>query len=340
MNSLLEDGRLYSIKDKAQWIKYELKYYRREIKAKKEAIPYMSCNRYANHDIMGMVETNNYIYNRIKEGKPYAIGRIGGNEMNNIAYYMRNEYFPYRTNACRENFHDLHIQAGFFPEDISLQKQYVELMLSDISDIDILGIWNRYMEEWVIEKCNPSIDRLTRLIYLEPMRLEEVDYTAVPWTAALEGKKVLVVHPFAESIISQYTNNREHIFEHMKTKNILPEFDLKVVKAVQSIAENPVPFDNWFDALKHMEDQCDREDYDVAIVGCGAYGLPLAAHIKRRGKIAIHMGGATQLLFGIRGYRWDKGGTGDWFYMNKYWVRPLESEKVNNTSVVEQSCYW
>lgn len=331
---------MYSICDKAEWIKYELKYYYREIKKKKEKDPYMSCTKYAGHDIMDIVTTNKYIYDRIIEGKPYAVSRIGGNEMDNIAYYMRNEYFPYRTNACKDVFHDLHLQAGFFPEDLSFQKRYVELMIDDISDIDLLGIWNRYMEEWVIGKYNPNIDKISRLVFLEPMRLEMVDTNAIPWTAALEGKRVLVVHPFADSIVSQYTNNREHIFEHMKLKNILPRFELKVIKAVQSIAENPVPFDNWFEALKHMENQCDKEEFDVAIIGCGAYGLPLAAHIKRKGKIAIHMGGATQLLFGIRGNRWDNGGKEDWFCMNKHWVRPMDSEKVKNTGVVEQNCYW
>lgn len=33
----------------------------------------------------------------------------------------------------------------------------------------------------------------------------------------------------------------------------------------------------------------DAYDYDVAIIGCGAYGMHLAAHAKRKGKIAIHL---------------------------------------------------
>ena len=45
-------------------------------------------------------------------------------------------------------------------------------------------------------------------------------------------------------------------------------------------------------------------DFDTAIIGCGAYGFPLAAKLKAAGKQAFHMGGATQLLFGIKGSRW------------------------------------
>ena len=50
-----------------------------------------------------------------------------------------------------------------------------------------------------------------------------------------------------------------------------------------------------------MKSQMDQTDYDIALIGCGAYGFPLAAHAKRMGKQAIHMGGSLQLLFGIRG---------------------------------------
>ena len=88
--------------------------------------------------------------------------------------------------------------------------------------------------------------------------------------------------------------------------NRLPSFDLKTVKAVQSIAGNKTAFKDWFDALDYMKSQIDSIDYDVCLIGAGAYGFPLAAHVKRSGKKAIHIGGSLQLLFGIRGKRWEK----------------------------------
>ena len=42
-------------------------------------------------------------------------------------------------------------------------------------------------------------------------------------------------------------------------------------------------------------------DFDVALIGCGAYGFPLAAKLKTAGKQAIHLGGVLQALFGIKG---------------------------------------
>ena len=54
-------------------------------------------------------------------------------------------------------------------------------------------------------------------------------------------------------------------------------------------------------ALNYMFDEAMKKNFDVAIIGCGAYGFPLAAKLKQAGKIVIHLGGATQLLFGIIG---------------------------------------
>lgn len=79
---------------------------------------------------------------------------------------------------------------------------------------------------------------------------------------------------------------------------MLPKFELKTIRAVQSIAGNrPPEHRNWYSALKFMEKQIDKAgEFDVAIIGCGAYGMPLGAYIKRLGKIAVHMGGYSSYL--------------------------------------------
>ena len=83
--------------------------------------------------------------------------------------------------------------------------------------------------------------------------------------------------------------------------------------------------------------------------GCGAYGFPLAAHAKRKGKKAVHLGGALQLLFGIKGKRWEVAeyaknwGLPKDAYLslfNESWVRPSQKEMVLNASKIEGGCYW
>jgi len=80
-------------------------------------------------------------------------------------------------------------------------------------------------------------------------------------SAALGGKKVLVVHPFKESIENQYAN-RTLIFPGT---SILPEFaSLTCIQAVQSIAGENTEYETWFDALKYMQKQILDVDFDVA----------------------------------------------------------------------------
>lgn len=78
--------------------------------------------------------------------------------------------------------------------------------------------------------------------------------------------------------------------------------------------------------------------------------LPLAAHAKKQGKKAVHLGGSLQLLFGIKGRRWEDPyyGVKEWgipygsysSLINEYWVRADKNEKPQNAMQVESGCYW
>jgi len=63
------------------------------------------------------------------------------------------------------------------------------------------------------------------------------------------------------------------------------------------------------------------------------------AHAKSLGSWAIHLGGGTQLLFGIKGRRWEKN---PWIATlgNESWTRPASSETPVNFQHIEGGCYW
>ena len=88
-----------------------------------------------------------------------------------------------------------------------------------------------------------------------------------------------------------------------------------------------------------MKEQIRKIDFDIAIIGCGAYAFPLGAYVKKLGKKAIVLAGATQILFGIKGRRWDNHPVISKLY-NEYWVRPKENEKPKQYSRIEGGCYW
>lgn len=217
--------------------------------------------------------------------------------------------------------------SGFFPARVDKIEQFCELMIKDLPNVDILGSWLKEESFFQSELSN------AKKVVLEDL---EPFFTPNPWTKALEGKKVLVVHPFVKTIESQYLR-REKLFDNC----LLPQFDLAVIPAVQSIAGQKTEFSDWFAALNSMKEQIAKRHFDVCILGCGAYGFPLASFVKNMGKQSIHMGGATQLLFGIRGKRWEQFIVYPYANLfNEYWVRPNESETPQQAKVVEGGCYW
>mgnify|MGYP006876767746 CR=1 FL=1 len=153
----------------------------------------------------------------------------------------------------------------------------------------------------------------------------------------VKGKKVLVIHPFADTILKQYSLNKEHLFPD---ERVLPDFQLTVIKAVQSIGGKGAPgYTSWFEALEYMKRQIKERDFDIALLGCGAYGLPLASYVKQMGKQAIYIGGALQLMFGISGKRWENKEHVS-RYVNQHWVHPSIEETPELYASVEAGCYW
>ena len=283
------------------------------------------------------------IYNVLSREEPCMVARFGANEQRIVANFLsivspHKSYlkaimghipFWWWNKMVRKEFNSI---AGFFPDKTVYLEKYGQRMVDDSKCLDVLLTWFGW--EPLLIDINSDNIRLVGLQEAEPW------WQHNPWTRYLKGKKVLVVHPYAELIQHQY-NNREKLFGN---KSVLPEFELKTLKAVQSIGGTVAGFDNWFDALKWMEDEMDKIDYDVALIGCGAYGFCLAAHAKRSGKKAVHLGGALQLLFGIKGNRWEDKNYHPVFdyntLFNNYWVKPGDSYRPENAEQFEGACYW
>lgn len=287
---------------------------------------------YANRWVMGLKKTNRWIGDHINAGSPFMVARFGNTELAVMTSVLKRRLFghtPENGRRFEEWFQRLVVGAGFFPNQPKLADPFTDLMLDSCSQIDLLAMFHCHLDDYVITEYLPQ-SKVTFLNHIEPWRCEE------PWTAELKGKKVLVIHPFEESIKSQY-QKRKMLFPE---REALPDFELKTLKAVQTIAgERDERFETWFEALDYMYGEALKIDFNVAIIGCGAYGLPLAAKLKAAGKQVVHMGGATQILFGIKGRRWvDNPRSGISF--NDSWVFPKESETPKNCRIVENHCYW
>jgi hypothetical protein len=216
--------------------------------------------------------------------------------------------------------------AGFFPPTSEMLDRFGTLYLECLKNMDLIwSMWFSEFEDMIYRTICPATP------------VGSFDDTSFPynikmsWIKSLAGKKVLVVHPFVSSIERNY-KNREKLFAD---KDFLPEFDLLTIKAVQSIASTETEFGDWFEALEYMKTQMDKLEYDVLLVGAGAYGLPLASHARNMGKVAIHLGGVLQLFFGIKGKAYDH-----MKIYNDFWTSASEEERPDNYKQVESGRYW
>lgn len=291
--------------------------------------------------------TNTLLTDLFSDDKPCFVGRIGTTEqavlVNYITVHSKKNYIKkcldYITDNTRLPFwdyprlsDDLCMYSVFFPKrNLQLIERFAELYLHDIPSMDVCGRFS-YAEKFL------PFNKDCKMVQLESLY---PFFAKKPWMKVFEDKKVLVVHPFKDTILSQYNNHRSELFEN---KDILPKFHLEVIKAVQTIAGEKSNFTDWFEALDYMKDEISKRDFDLLIVGCGAYGLPLAAFAKSLGKKSIHLGGGTQLLFGIKGKRWEGHYHGNDMrfnnLFNEYWVYPNVDERPKNLNKVEGGCYW
>lgn len=278
---------------------------------------------YIGYNFRSEVTGNKAITDLLASKNPAMVARFGAVEMHCVSKWMVKK--DYSSKEMEQALY----AAGIFPNKKNVIDRFCEIYTDSMKEADIIGVWRVASEKKAIKKyCASPI--------LTPSRAIEPYYFKNPWSEVLEDKKILIIHPFIKSIEHQL-KNREKIW---KDNRILPKFrSVSFIKAVQSNAGAKPDFQDWFEALESMKKEIDMIDFDVAIIGAGAYGLPLAAYVKKIGKQSVQMSGATQILFGIIGKRWeDKPHIAKYF--NSYWIRPSQEETPPSIEKVEGGSYW
>lgn len=267
-------------------------------------------------------DVNTYIGRCITEQIPCFVGRLGATECSNL----RIQEFHYYQKR-KQMFTQLCEWSGFFPNDITLLKRFADIYIHGIKNLDIAVPWCDFKgQEYLFKKyCNENI-----IYSSEPIVFYKREHS---WIDYMEEKTLLVIHPFADTIEKQFPY-MESIYPN---RRIFPKgMKLKTIKAVQTIAGNvDSRFNDWFEALDWMCKETEKIEYDAAIIGCGAYGIPLGSYIKNQGKIAVVIGADVQKIFGIKGSRWRNNPD-----ENEYWVKPSKEETPEKYKIVEDGSYW
>ena len=285
---------------------------------------------------LSLAGTHHKIASVINAGEPALLSRPGGVESDVLDFFLRKRMTaqfggpkPYPQTMRKKAW----LNAGIAHEGDDHLDAFSMTYLTSLLNSDLIGfgLFARPALSWV-----QSLQRQGSLPVffhdLEPF--EALDHGLEPWTRALENKRVLVIHPFEESILSQYQKWDSII----GVKDILARFTLEVLRPPITFAGEHSAL-SWHEHLEVLKNQLTTKDFDVAIVGAGSYGLPIAEHAKAMGKVGLHLGGITQLLFGIRGRRWESRlPLEDWGHQG--WVRPLRSEIPPRANDIERAAYW
>jgi hypothetical protein len=150
----------------------------------------------------------------------------------------------------------------------------------------------------------------------------------------LPGKKVLVVSPFSESIESNFYN-RAKFFRNY----VYPDFTLVTYNTPITYSGLPrdlYPDGSWHESLERMKSEIATMDFDIALLSCGSYALPLGDYIaKGCAKHAIYIGGVLQIYFGIMGRRYENPFFLDQINIDSF-IRPIEGQKYLQHAKIQE----
>lgn len=267
----------------------------------------------------------------LKKGLPFNAGKIGGAELMALEYvdhWIRPNWpkqWSWRRPATR-----LSNNAGFFPIERKEFNRWHEIMSHAISESDFLCLWQtdpflKIYEYRLISSLAPDCRNI-------PMK--SLGRSILPSIAPFRW---LVVSPFVKTMKYQLPHLRQvHDFTGEASIDWMHiEKTCQFIRCPFQSHLEPTPYDSWEDGLDKLATEVASKEFDVALIGAGAWSLPLGGRIKQMGKCAIHMGGEMQLLFGIKGKRWE-----DRNIYNESWIRPFAEDTPTDVNRVEDGCYW
>lgn len=273
-------------------------------------------------------EGRSVLREKIKSGQPFCSGRLGHTEgwitmkyINSLCYDSNSLWWLYHT-------------SGFFSEtdyEVKDVDQYAAKTVEALSNMDIL--FSQFDDSMcAINHCLPDTSPIFPFegLWHDSPSLDD----DVSWIEALAGKKVLVISPFSKTIKMQY-EKRELLFHG---NQILPEFELIPFQMISTQYGNKCGFRDFFQAYDYILEEISRIDFDIALIGAGAYGFLLASDIKNMGKQSVELCSYLMPLFGIKIKRNLTEPHINKFY-NSNWSFPIE-EPVAHYRQIENGCYW
>jgi hypothetical protein len=238
----------------------------------------------------------------------------------------------------------LELHAGIFPPtetSVNAWREEYKRALLSIDEEPIVAGWYEPMaaiEYNILSVLCPLASRIP-LRSLEPYYVDP----ALRWTSLLKGKRIAVISSFANTCVSQAAKAEE--IWGPSWESLLPPATWIPIQTgyaprlAAGRAEWNPPCKSWQVAMDRCVEQITEAGVDIALIGCGGIGMPLAGRLKELGLPCVVLGGAIQVLFGIMGNRWANHSVISKFW-NDAWVWPSEEETPRGAAKIEGGCYW
>ena len=245
--------------------------------------------------------------------EPCSIIRMGNVEMSSL---------------LQENgiYNQMYSNAGFYGNE-EIYKKWKNHYVQAIINSDVI------LDVYTCPTFQIQGDLITKLNLWKPTLpyIEDPEW----WIKLIELiNEPLGIISFFKADITRQVGKLDKIWPENKK---MKQKDFVIVKAFQSITGNR-PHENWHRTFIELQKRIDKHpNIRVWFVSCGCYGLPICDYLKSKGCRAVYLGGLLQLLFGLKGKRWDEREVVNVHY-NKHWKYP--DEKPENCSNVENGCYW
>ena len=276
-------------------------------------------------DIIGGAEV---ISDILKKDEGALIGRFGTVEFDVLYSIHVGRAIPSHVCSVLEG------NAGVFPSDMKSVKKWAEAAKDAMCIADVLAVgWYEPMKKRELELLSSWGWSGVKI----PLRSLEPYYVKEKWSKLLTGD-VCVVSSFAETAAKQIKKNiwpsgmfEDSVKWHWVRTGYSPSL------ALGSAGWESSP-ESWKEAVEWVVGEVMNTGARTVIIGCGGLGMLIGAELKRRGKICIVMGGAVQVLFGIKGRRWENHEISK--FWNSEWVWPDANETPGGAKGIERGCYW
>jgi len=257
-------------------------------------------------------------------GAAYAAAKIGISEKRWMYYpiLLERESDPRKIKAYEASLCFLALkQAGVFPAKPAFYREFGPFYVEQVRNRDCIGVFNDspFIEPEIIRSYRLE-NKLGYFLNQEPDRSSPTN-PELGYLSAFAGKKVLLLSPFAGFL--QERANRS-VFEAIWSKTGKEWFYPASIEAIEFpygfAVESQRHYKTALDLLEAIKERIESADFDVALIGVGGLGIPLASFVKNLGKIGLSLGGHLQVLFGVLGDRWRNSAEWQSRYINSAWT--------------------